>query len=620
MKKQNTCGAAALQAKPCLRNTLALSIALASGLLWTQPSYAILFGSEDGISGSFDSTLSYGFATRLQSPDCHLLGGDSGGCNPGTNNELGRYYNLSRGNGYANADINYSNADDGNLNYDKHDVFSHVLKGTHELSLRFGDGWSALGRVAWAKDFKMDNVRTTELDDQAKRDATERFDLLDLWVAKSFDIGEMPAKVKVGNQVISWGAEIFVPGGINQINALSLPKYHTPGTQLKEVFIPAPMASFNIGLTETLSLEGYYQFKWNAYSLDPVGTYFSSADIAGEGRRPIYYPTNYVNNIYGPLLGLTCADLTPTGQCGAPGISGLSDADLVAFGLAIPYAGEREAKNSGQYGVALRWTAESIGTDFGLFYQRYHDKTPFVGYTARSNPNNLVVDNYFINYGEDKDLFGLSMSTMVGPVAVAGELSYRPDDSVGIDPTVPFGSGLTGSYNKYSVFDTGVNKGFVEEEKWQADINAIYTFSASDPLGFIPSALGASDGFIMAEAVVTHYPGLDTSGKVPYSLPDYSVPNKTSWGYVAEIGMNYPNLFDSGVTVTPQLDFSHDVNGTTPNAMPFVEGRKSLTTSLLFNYRDRWKGGLQWVQYWGGGDNNLMADRDFLSGNISYSF
>ena len=126
-------------------------------------------------------------------------------------------------------------------------------------------------------------------------------------------------------------------------------------------------------------------------------------------------------------------------------------------------------------------------------------------------------------------------------VAVAGELSYRPDDSVGIDPTVPFGSGLTGSYNKYSVFDTGVNKGFVEEEKWQADINAIYTFSASDPLGFIPSALGASQGFIMAEAVVTHYPGLDTSGKVPYFLPDYSVPNKTSWGYVAEIGMNCMN-------------------------------------------------------------------------------
>ncbi|HPL78605.1 MAG TPA: DUF1302 family protein, partial [Burkholderiaceae bacterium] len=311
MHNNNKGAAFAAPGFPRAKNSLALAVMAASSLLWMEPSHAFRFGSEEGISGSFDSTLSYGFAQRLESRDCHILGGDSGGCNEGTNTELGQFYNLGRGNGYVNKDINFSNADDGNLNYDKHDVFSHVLKGTHELSLKFGDGWSALGRFAWAKDFKMDDTRRTELDDQAERDATERLDLLDLWVAKSFDIGDMPAKVKVGNQVISWGEEIFVTGGINQINALSLPKYHTPGTQLKEVFIPAPMASFNIGLTETLSLEGYYQFKWNAYSLDPVGTYFSSADIAGEGRRPIYYPTNYVNNIYGPLLGLTCADLTP---------------------------------------------------------------------------------------------------------------------------------------------------------------------------------------------------------------------------------------------------------------------------------------------------------------------
>lgn len=615
MQSNHKRGAPVLTGKSFSRRKLALAVAIASGLGWAPSSFAFIFGNEDGISGSFDSTLTYGFAQRLESPDCHQLGSDNGGCNTGSNTELGRYYNTTRGNGYANADINYSNADDGDLNYAKHDVFSSVIKGTHELSLKFGDGWSALGRVAWAKDFKMDDTRRTELDDQAERDATERFDLLDLWVAKSFDLGEMPAKVKVGNQVISWGAEIFVPGGINQINALSLPKYHTPGTQLKEVFIPAPMASFNIGLTDTVSLEGYYQFKWNAYALDPVGTYFSTTDVAGEGRQAIYYSTNYVEG----LLPGICTT-TPTGHCGDPLNTGVSHNDLVAAGLAVPYAGEQEAKNSGQYGVAVRWNAESIGTEFGFFYQRYHDKVPFVGYTALSNPNNLVVDNYFINYGEDKDLYGLSMSTMVGPVAVAGELSYRPEDSVGIDPTVPFGQGLTGRHNKYSVFDTGTSKGFVNERKWQADLNAIYNFSGNDPLGFLPEALGASDAFLLAEAVVTHYPGLDTSGKVPYAMPDYSLPDRTSWGYVTELGVNYPNLFGSGVAVTPQLDFSHDVNGTTPNAMPFVEGRKSLSTSLLFNYRDRWKGGLQWVQYWGGGDNNLMADRDFISGNLSYSF
>ncbi|MFD2640974.1 DUF1302 domain-containing protein [Pseudomonas japonica] len=587
----------------------------AAGLLGAQPCQALTFGDEDGLSGSFDSTLSYGFASRLQSPDCHLLGSNNGGCNTGTGNALSRYYNLERGNGYANADINYANADDGNLNYHKHDVFSQVLKGTHELSLRFGEGWSALGRVAWARDFKMDDTRRTDLEGPARRDATQRFDLLDLWLAKSFELGQMPAKVKVGNQVISWGAEMFISGGINQINALSLPKYHTPGTQLKEVFIPAPMASFSLGLSDSLSLEGYYQFKWNAYGLDPVGSYFSSADVAGEGRRAIYYPTNYAQG----LLPGICAG-TPTGHCGDPRSSGLSHEQIVASGLAVPYGGERKASNSGQYGLALRWMAESIGTEFGLFYQRYHDKLPFIGYTARSNPDALVVDDYFIDYGEDKDLFGLSMSTLVGPVAVAGELSLRPRDSVGIDPTVPFGQGLSGSFNRYSVFDTGEHRGFIETRKWQADLNATYTFSANDSLGFIPGALGASDAFLLAEVALVRYPGLDLSGEVPYVMPDYSLPDRTSWGYVTEFGVNYPNLFDSGVTVTPQLDFSHDVKGTTPNAMPFVEGRKSLTGSLLFNYRDRWKGGLQWVRYWGGGDNNLMADRDFISGNLSYSF
>lgn len=617
MHNNNKGAAFAAPGFPRAKNSLALAVMAASSLLWMEPSHAFRFGSEEGISGSFDSTLSYGFAQRLESRDCHILGGDSGGCNEGTNTELGQFYNLGRGNGYVNKDNNFSNADDGDLNYDKHDVFSHVIKGTHELSLKFGDGWSALGRFAWAKDFKMDDTRRTELDDQAERDATERLDLLDLWVAKSFDIGDMPAKVKVGNQVISWGEEIFVTGGINQINALSLPKNHTPGTQLKEVFIPAPMASFNVGLTDTLNLEAYYQFKWNAYGLDPVGTYYSNTAVVGEGRQPIFYSTSYIDGLLGAG---TCAASTPTGHCGDPLISGLDEATLVAAGLAAPYGGERAAKNSGQYGIALRWTVEEIETEFGFFYERYHDKLPFVGYTARTNPDALVIDNFFINYGEDKDLFGLSMNTMVGPVAVAGELSYRPNDSVGIDPTVAFGRGFTGTFNKFSVFDTGEHPGFVEEKKWQADVNAIYTFSASDPLGFIPSSLGASDGFLMAEAVVAHYPDLDTSGETPYFLPDYSLPDKTSWGYVTELGINYPNLFDSGITVTPQLDFAHDVNGTTPNALPFIEGRKSLTTSLLFNYRARWKGGLQWVQYWGGGDNNLMTDRDFLSGNISYSF
>jgi hypothetical protein len=604
-------------AKSMAKTRLTLALMAAAAMCWVAPSQAYQFSSDNGISVSLDSTLSTGFAIRTQSPDCQILGNDSGGCNNGTANDLGGFYNLSKGNGYANADILYSNADDGDLNYNEHDVFTQVVKGTHELSLKYGDGWSALGRVSWATDRKMDNTRTTELRHDADKQATQRINILDLWVAKSFDVDGMPAKVKLGNQVISWGEELFMLGGINQINAINLSNFHTPGTQLKEVFIPTPMASFSLGVADTLSLEGYYQFKWSAYQLDPAGTYFSSSDAVGAGNLPIYYSTGFIDGLLGAG---TCALVTPKGKCGAPNISGLSNEQLIAAGLAIPYDGDHSAKNSGQYGMALRWEAEEIGTEFGLYYQRYHDKTPFLGYTAISDPDNLFVDNYFLNYGEDKDLYGLSMNTLLGPVAVAGEIAYRPHDSVAIDPTVAFGSAYTGQFNPYSVFDTGVNNGFVEEEKWQIDLNATYTFSANDPLGFIPSLLGASDAYLLAEVALARYPNLDTSGFTPYYLPDYSLPDKTSWGYVTQLGINYPNVFDSGITLTPQVDYTEDVKGTSPNALPFVEGRKSLTLSLLLNNHDSWKGAMQWVQYSGGGANNLLVDRDFASASISYSF
>ncbi|MDD2058459.1 DUF1302 domain-containing protein [Pseudomonas putida] len=78
------------------KNHLALAVMAASSLMWMSDSHAMRFGSDDGLSGSFDSTLSYGMSSRMQSRDCHLLGGDSGGCNDGTSTGLGNYYNLSK--------------------------------------------------------------------------------------------------------------------------------------------------------------------------------------------------------------------------------------------------------------------------------------------------------------------------------------------------------------------------------------------------------------------------------------------------------------------------------------------------------------------------------------------
>ncbi len=591
---------------------LAVTGALAG---WSSPSLALRFGSEEqGLTGSFDSTISFGLIRRMSDADCRILGNDSGGCNVGTNNTLHSLVQLQPGGGYANADFNYTNFDDGDLNYKKGDIVSAALKGTHELSLRARGGWSSLVRATWHKDFKVDDTRRLPLNDESKDIAVDNITLLDAWIAKDFDLGGRRAKVKLGNQVVSWGEDIFILGGVNQVNAIDLQKFHVPGTQLKEIFIPAPMAWASLPVADSTNVEAYYQFRWNSFKFDPTGTFFSTADVVGKGNKPGFLPTSVVEDFFPG----TCATL-PKGRCGDFVVSGLTDEENLAAGLAIPYLGERKPKKTGQFGLALRHFASSLDTEFGFYYQRYHDKLPFLGFTADTATG--AINGYFLAYGEKRDLYGVSMSTKVGPVAVGAELSYRPKDSVGIDPTVPFGAlGGAPEPNPYAVVDLGAQPGFVVEKKWQLHLTGFYTFAPNDPLGGLVSALGAADGFILTEAAVTHYPKLDRSGRIPYFLPNYDLPTKTSWGYVFELGLNYPNAFDSGITLTPQVDWFHDVGGSSPNTIPFVKGRKALTLSLLGNYRDRWKGGLQYVRYSGGGDNNLVRDRDFISANVQFLF
>lgn len=55
----------------------------------------------------------------------------------------------------------WGNGDDGNLNYDKGDLFTTHLKGSHELLLSFPDEWKFMGRVGWLYDFVADDTART---------------------------------------------------------------------------------------------------------------------------------------------------------------------------------------------------------------------------------------------------------------------------------------------------------------------------------------------------------------------------------------------------------------------------------------------------------------------------
>ena len=91
------------------------------------PALAFEFHSGD-LSGSFDTTLSLGIAQRIQSRDASLIGIANGGTSRSVNE------------------------DNGDLNYDKNDLYAATIKATHELELKY-QNFGAFFRYGKPPDF-----------------------------------------------------------------------------------------------------------------------------------------------------------------------------------------------------------------------------------------------------------------------------------------------------------------------------------------------------------------------------------------------------------------------------------------------------------------------------------
>ena len=105
----------------------AVALALSAGVSAEQ------FSFDNGFTGSFDSTLSYGVSFRAQKASPTLIGIANGGTSRSVND------------------------DDGDQAYKKGKAFSQLLKGTHELSGKY-DGWSMLMRGSYFVDSEARNA------------------------------------------------------------------------------------------------------------------------------------------------------------------------------------------------------------------------------------------------------------------------------------------------------------------------------------------------------------------------------------------------------------------------------------------------------------------------------
>jgi hypothetical protein len=91
-----------------------------------------------------------------------------------------------------------------------------------------------------------------------------------------------------------------------------------------------------------------------------------------------------------------------------------------------------------------------------------------------------------------------------------------------------------------------------------------------------------------------------------------------AWGYRLRVTADYNNVFNSGITVTPSLFWSHDVDGVSMDPT-FIEDRQTLGLGLKFSYNKKYTLEMNYVDY-ANADFDPLQDRDFYSASVSVTF
>jgi hypothetical protein len=311
--------------------------ALSALLLWSTPTLAFDFSNSSGtLTGSWDTTLTYGTAWRIQDADCNLIAIADGGC--------GRSPNI----------------DDGNLNFGT-GSYTRAFKVLTELGLNYGNvGIFVRGSALYDDYIENSPTERTELTEDAKDLVGNYVRLLDAFAYWKFDLGNVPGEIRLGSQAVSWGESTFIQGGINAINHFDVSALRVPGSELKEGFMPQEMAFLSLGITQNTSIEALYLVDWDDTEPEPVGSYFSTNDFVPDGGNKVILGFGGFSD-----MGV---DFRPLG---GPFITNFA---------AVPRGFTVEPDDEGQYGVALRHFFPNFigGTEFGLFFLNYHSRVPLI--------------------------------------------------------------------------------------------------------------------------------------------------------------------------------------------------------------------------------------------------
>ncbi len=597
-------------------------LAFAIPLLMAAQAQAVQFNVGQ-IEGSFDSQITMGSSWRVEGQDDGITTSISG---------------LP------------SNSDDGDRNYKNGDAFSQIIKGSHDLQISYQNFGGFVRSKYWYDSALENNAveyghtpttgtngvagaaldytnANTTLDDSKFDDLSKAkgATILDAFVYGSFEVGDMPLDIRLGKQVVSWGEGTFIRGGVNSINPVDINAFVRPGAEIKEGLLPVNMAFANIGLTDNLSMEAFYQLEFQETVVPGCGTYFSTNDTLAPGCNSIS---------------------AAGGNAIVP-----RDAD-----------GVEKASDEGQFGFAFRYISEVLGdTEFGIYAMNIHSRAPVaVGNTTDTTQAEIgaianaavmaamgagaslddakafaglqvvkttaATANYAIAYPEDQVISGISFATNVGSVALSGEVSHSMDIPVqinGVDSTRTL-LGLSTSSTELTALSQQADidvDGFRLFDISQAQVTAIK---------FFDQVAGANRIAVVGEVGYSYIHSFDESndaikfgrsdvyGESLGTSADDGFTTESSWGYRLRVMGEYSDVF-GGVNLKPTIAWSDDVKGYSNPGGNFNEGQQSLGLSVQATYLETYNARIAYTQYMGG-DYSVISDRDFASMSIGLQF
>lgn len=373
----------------------------------------------------WDNTVRYSAMARLDAPS------------PGLSRTV-------RGPGGVLIGDNNFNQDDGNNNF-RRGLVSSRLDLLSELDATYKSFGLRVSAAAWYDSvYNRSNHNTTTSSNSVPRNEFpvetreimgREAELLDAFVFARIPVGERTATVRLGRHTLIWGESLFfgvngIAGGMAPLDLVKLSS--VPGSTFKENARPTGKLSASVPLSDNVSVGAYVPYRWEKSRLMPVGAYLSTSDTLGAGGGRI---------IAGPNIFVREPD--------------------------------RDARDSGQWGMQLRWDVDPLETTFGFYALRYHALTPSNNWLTETAAGRAI--SYQWVYHEGIEAYGVSASRSFGEWSIGSEVSWRrnsPLASVGQDRVVgtPIGANFT---------NTRDNPGYALGESLHAQVSWIASLGPS---------------------------------------------------------------------------------------------------------------------------------------------